>query len=873
MRKSDIIIILLIVIILLLVLIVVPAEAFTSMQSGTVISNNTWAGHNIIYNNTNIGKIFFNASIFSTALIKAQFALLNGSNFDAIYGVRSISSTGISNNTALGKTYLNNSNGLFIDKAIYLTKTQPAIYLSDNSSTYPRPQFICQSQNSCNISFMSRSTIANQAMKYLSILLETDAPTLAGNAKSIWIQDDLSPYYDNTYDLGSTGYYWRNISSYKFKLGNGSSFDVIYGARGTSSGGIQNNTLQHKAYINSTIYSPSIISSGNVTISLIGQQGFNATGTTLDVQRYINASRFGLNNGSSFNKIYGWFRNNTKQGTIYVNSSLLLDASPIKPYVFRILNNSNAGYGDIVFSINNTGNIDHFVQFDNDTLDIGLFSRAIIADKTYNSKQMYLLAFQPAGTPQPRADGAGAILNFIQYDAGSLGGNWNTIRGNYFTFQGFDINVTEMMGYGAMIDPLVTSPPRQIKRQTGFMADFGDFATGGNTFGDLAGFRYKEGSLGSQGWGGSSVRRHYGIIIDAIGSGANSIWGGLFANDLQVTNNTYIILEGNTTRKGDTKFRYNSNLFRIDTQVDGVNISAVSQRWFNITTAKGLMVNSTVDSRKFTLNNGSNFDAIYGVRNTGSGGIQNNTILSKAYINGTLYARIFKGQLAGFDNEAFSIRSGGWRYLLLDTNNDIFWVNASQRIIGASRQLFQVYSSSLSTGGITVDTVDGELLVNNSLYAKSLVYSKNITALNLSATKYNLFNGSNFNTIYGRFNNTWAGHNILYNYTFDLFNFQRINATRINAKLGNFTNVTYKAVRFDETGNMSNFGRSKLSGGHRIVATSRVTPRSMIFLQRANGTSTSSLSVQNITAGLKFGVKSSGTTDNAGFFWMIVEPI
>ncbi|MEK6829329.1 MAG: hypothetical protein AABY15_04315, partial [Nanoarchaeota archaeon] len=88
-----------------------------TLRNGSVFNtiygrfNNTWAGRNIVYNNTNQVKTYFNNSVFFNGTIQVRtYTLRNGSNFDVIYGNQGPSSTGISNNTDQGKVYLNSSN-------------------------------------------------------------------------------------------------------------------------------------------------------------------------------------------------------------------------------------------------------------------------------------------------------------------------------------------------------------------------------------------------------------------------------------------------------------------------------------------------------------------------------------------------------------------------------------------------------------------------------------------------------------------------------------------------------------------------------------------------------------------------------------------
>ncbi len=268
-----------------------------------------------IRNVVNISTGYFirrlNATINLTGynLRAVSFKLLNGSDFDVVYGNQGTAGTGILNNTDQGKVYFNSSNGVFINGTL-----EVRTYTLRNGSAfnviYGRDSNVTPAQLTA---FVYNSTLAKITQVYNGTLLKTFNNSNRGKT-----------YFNNTVFFNGT------IQVRTYTLRNGSTFDVIYGARpdgNVTPIGITNIIYNGTGVKLVQVYNGTLLKTFNN--SNRGKTYFN---NTVFFNGTVEGRTFRLRNGTLFDVIYGRdtnnqtlakniLLNNTKRGKIYLNTS------------------------------------------------------------------------------------------------------------------------------------------------------------------------------------------------------------------------------------------------------------------------------------------------------------------------------------------------------------------------------------------------------------------------------------------------------------------------------------------------------------------------------------------------------------------------
>ena len=278
-----------------------------------------------------------NASTFNGLFTDLDFIGTTGFSDFIDNNNQTLASGLIKNNTLQGKVYLNST--LYINKNISFINAPSSIsFLNIDKSQ--NASFNCYANIKCGFIFQDLSNLNS----ILSIIPAgtgiIDDILITTVRKKIAFESSLYPLENNKFDFGAkvlgNNYYWRNISSLKYTLQNGSNFNDIYGARGTN---VNNtNDLINVSRFNTLQYSNSLYSliKRNLTIGDSGVFGANLTGRyanfssryiiqingTLKIAGLRKKDAFNITNGTGQN-IIGFMNSGNFTFKVYNNTRIL----------------------------------------------------------------------------------------------------------------------------------------------------------------------------------------------------------------------------------------------------------------------------------------------------------------------------------------------------------------------------------------------------------------------------------------------------------------------------------------------------------------------------------------------------------------------
>lgn len=738
-----------------------------------------------------------------TDFIKTDVIQLGNTNITAW---SQVNKTGIQNNTEQGKIYLNLSkgdiytNGRWINQSSTLDKLGIGVNTGNSSSLI---ELWCSGSLLCDIKLGHKDS-----GNYITFNINPSFTSIVSiNNRELRFDNNIMPAIDNFYASGTNALTWKNVTSNKYVLGNGSSFDVIYGRdtnnQTLASGILKNNTNN---LINETLLRLKTLQfrTGNSSAfwnitanSQTGDLGFyslpNYTTQLSNTSKpFSNAGCFRINSGS-------WGSNGFFPGSVHIGTTCT------QGYLYNFI--------DLSENVNVT------------SLTQGLAISLSQTSKNIQAPQLKgivvsLTGGQPGsggattgnlplqlGNTYTGAGGAAKIVRWISVFNIAVGTNDSKPVGEYrvidLTLSTPSLNsVRKIIGFNQVMPTATTARQNSIitvNQQASVSAVFRTNHTAGLW-------------CGKQGKSAGATLLQQSYCVEAmedigLGNGVRVIWNMPF-----LAPGASAIANGieNQTR-GNISMFYDYAKNRMTwgfggRQASQVNMTFYNQRQFNLSFADAIYINdtaifgnypaynakidsssiflnktafsnTTITAKGFLLNNGSNFNVIYG-RDTGIANNSNNQ--GKFYFNSTNATFSKDVRILGILHGGSPIRIAGGLNI---TSGNLTFFNTQN--IGID--------CSYIKGGTDTDfctDAGGSGLSNNSATQGKIYFNSSIFSTGIINAKYALFNNSLFDVIYGRFNNTWAGRNIVYNNTIQskiYFNnslFSKGNLTFIGSKTG-----------------------------------------------------------------------------------------